>query len=399
MDAERRQKLQEQKLKEEKEYFAARSVHRARAQAQANPARISQRLHEEAQLKRHRLSERMREKDGGYSDVTNGQAYYWSCAHYCEGGKYYATKGCICACLTPKQEELLEQMMDVGSSLIFIDGWVKRTGFIRRLLPQHLDCGCYYRYCYLPDAPPLEQVTCRAADKLEWPGLSEVLEEAEDSDRTMELDPTTEAFAANGAKHPMMTMLEDDLCDPSMIEESGWVIVKGAVSERTAAQGDWRVLPHLSSKERPSLYGAIESLQEEHGMTNESLSKGRLMLHELAVELKLPGTLRWLREICADLVVCCPIVNLEAPLAAKVVQVPCVPLLTTAGPGSAKLFWENILRALGLTAEELLEERSQFQGLGIRSPLCVRQMLRQIHGNHIIKIKPSFLPHQPWRTL
>lgn len=45
----------------------------------------------------------------------------------------------------------------------------------------------YYRYCYLPDAPPLEQVTCRAADKLEWPGLSEVLEEAEDSDRTMEL--------------------------------------------------------------------------------------------------------------------------------------------------------------------------------------------------------------------
>lgn len=33
-------------------------------------------------------------------------------------------------------------------------------------------------------------------------------------------------------------------------QESGWVIVKGAVSERTAAQGDWRVLPHLSSKER-----------------------------------------------------------------------------------------------------------------------------------------------------
>ncbi|CAK9029945.1 Uncharacterized protein SCF082_LOCUS19010 [Durusdinium trenchii] len=67
--AERRQKLQEQKLKEEKEYFAARSVHRARAQAQANPARISQRLHEEAQLKRHRLSERMREKDAKESEL------------------------------------------------------------------------------------------------------------------------------------------------------------------------------------------------------------------------------------------------------------------------------------------------------------------------------------------
>ena len=38
-------------------------------------------------------------------------------------------------------------------------------------------------------------------------------------------DPTTEAVAANGAKHPMMTMLEDDLCDPSMIEATPWKLV------------------------------------------------------------------------------------------------------------------------------------------------------------------------------
>jgi len=43
----------------------------------------------------------------------------------------------------------------------------------------------YYRYCHLPDAPPKEQVTCMAGEKLEWPGLGEVLNP--DSDRTAEL--------------------------------------------------------------------------------------------------------------------------------------------------------------------------------------------------------------------
>eukprot|EP00438_Fugacium_kawagutii_P029720 Skav204905 [mRNA] locus=scaffold1926:298088:299101:+ [translate_table: standard] len=40
----------------------------------------------------------------GYSDVTSGRAFYWSCAFYCEGGEYYATTGCACACQTPTQE-------------------------------------------------------------------------------------------------------------------------------------------------------------------------------------------------------------------------------------------------------------------------------------------------------
>ena len=41
----------------------------------------------------------------GYKDVTNGEAYFWSCAFHCEGGPYYATAGCSCACQTPEQEE------------------------------------------------------------------------------------------------------------------------------------------------------------------------------------------------------------------------------------------------------------------------------------------------------
>lgn len=40
----------------------------------------------------------------GYNDVSGGSAFYWSCAFHCEGGPYYATEGCICACLTPEQE-------------------------------------------------------------------------------------------------------------------------------------------------------------------------------------------------------------------------------------------------------------------------------------------------------
>jgi len=40
----------------------------------------------------------------GYNDVSGGSAYYWSCAFHCEGGQYFATEGCICACLTPAQE-------------------------------------------------------------------------------------------------------------------------------------------------------------------------------------------------------------------------------------------------------------------------------------------------------
>lgn len=42
----------------------------------------------------------------GYKDVTNGQAFYWSCAFHCEGGAYYATTGCVCACLTAEQEAI-----------------------------------------------------------------------------------------------------------------------------------------------------------------------------------------------------------------------------------------------------------------------------------------------------
>ena len=97
---------------------------------------------------------------------------------------------------------------------------------------------------------------------------------------------------------------------------------------------DIEAQPELFVGRDPSMYGALGSLQEEHGMKGESLSNARLKLRELAVELMLPGTLRWLHKIQAQAVLCDPLISLEAPLAAKVAQIPCAALLTTAGPGT-----------------------------------------------------------------
>ncbi|CAJ1404690.1 unnamed protein product [Effrenium voratum] len=44
----------------------------------------------------------------GYVDITGGQAYHWSCGFYCEGGQYFSTANCICACQTPEVAEKLQ---------------------------------------------------------------------------------------------------------------------------------------------------------------------------------------------------------------------------------------------------------------------------------------------------
>lgn len=60
--AEKRQKLQERKMKEEWDYLQMHSIHRAKS-PQADTSRISQRLYEEAEIKKQRLHEMQREKD------------------------------------------------------------------------------------------------------------------------------------------------------------------------------------------------------------------------------------------------------------------------------------------------------------------------------------------------
>ena len=125
---------------------------------------------------------------------------------------------------------------------------------------------------------------------------------------------------------------------------------------------DIETQPELYAGRAPSMWGALGSLQEEHGMKGESLSQARLKLRELAVELMLPGTLRWLEKIKAQAVLCDPLINLEAPLAARVAGIPCVSLLTVAGPGGQEIAWGGVLQALGTSAEKVLQERREFQG-------------------------------------
>lgn len=111
------------------------------------------------------------------------------------------------------------------------------------------------------------------------------------------------------------------------------------------------------------MYGALGSLQEEHGMKGESLTRARLKLREVAVELMLPGTLRWLQKIKARAVLHCPMINLEAAVAAKVADIPCAALLTVAGPGAFQFAWSNLLQSVNTTSEEVFQERCRFQGL------------------------------------
>ncbi|CAE7665516.1 yojK [Symbiodinium sp. CCMP2456] len=136
--------------------------------------------------------------------------------------------------------------------------------------------------------------------------------------------------------------------------------------------------PELYAGRDPSMWGALGSLQEEYGMKGESLSQARLKLRELAVELMLPGTLRWLEKIKAQAVLCDPLINLEAPLAARVAGIPCVALLTVAGPGGQEIAWGGVLKALGTTAEKVLQERRQFQGLQD----CIER-LKKTYGLHL----------------
>ena len=111
------------------------------------------------------------------------------------------------------------------------------------------------------------------------------------------------------------------------------------------------------------MYGALGSLQEEHGMKGESLTRARLKLREVAVELMLPGTLRWLQKIKARAVLHCPMINLEAAVAAKVAGIP-----LRGSVDSGRTWWISISLEQPAavfehySTEEVFQERCQFQG-------------------------------------
>ena len=73
----------------------------------------------------------------------------------------------------------------------------------------------------------------------------------------------------------------------------------------------------------------------------------------------LPGLLRWLKSVNAQVVVCCPLLNREACWGAQITG----GLMTTAGPGSMAHAMKDFLEKMGMTVEECLEHRKNYQPL------------------------------------
>mmetsp|Transcript_42836 Transcript_42836/g.99794 ORF Transcript_42836/g.99794 Transcript_42836/m.99794 type:complete len:527 (+) Transcript_42836:91-1671(+) len=133
----------------------------------------------------------------------------------------------------------------------------------------------------------------------------------------------------------------------------------------------------LYNGREPAMIGAIGALQAEYGMADQGYVQGRVLLKEIMAEMMLPGTVRWIASVAADVVVCDPLVNLEAALAARLAGLPCASILTLAGPGGSQPAWRNMLDAAGTTAEAMLEKRREFQPLTD----CLKRLAA--HGLHL----------------
>lgn len=90
-------------------------------------------------------------------------------------------------------------------------------------------------------------------------------------------------------------------------------------------------MPELYEGRNPDIFGAIQDLQKEYGLEDESLMRAMMKPREIVGEMMLPGLLRWLRRQRIQVLLCCPLMNREAAWGAKLVDIPCVGLMTTAG--------------------------------------------------------------------
>eukprot|EP00930_Biecheleria_cincta_P047620 TRINITY_DN3304_c0_g2_i1.p1 TRINITY_DN3304_c0_g2~~TRINITY_DN3304_c0_g2_i1.p1 ORF type:complete len:574 (-),score=113.09 TRINITY_DN3304_c0_g2_i1:82-1686(-) len=118
--------------------------------------------------------------------------------------------------------------------------------------------------------------------------------------------------------------------------------------------------PEMFDGREPDLFGAKETLLKEFGLGNDNMMLAFRKLDCLMLELALPGTLRFLQQVKPDVVISCPIMNREAVYAAKLLGVPSVGLLTTAGPGSLAKLFQECLDTCCTTAEEILQAVRDF---------------------------------------
>merc|ERR1719464_966245 len=113
--------------------------------------------------------------------------------------------------------------------------------------------------------------------------------------------------------------------------------------------------PELYQGRDPDISGALTSLVGEFGLQAENPMLAKFKLMGVQMELAFPGTLRWLRKLRPSAVVYCPMMTQDAAYAARVLGLPSVALLTTAGPGSLEKAVREMLASMGLTPESTRE--------------------------------------------
>jgi len=119
-------------------------------------------------------------------------------------------------------------------------------------------------------------------------------------------------------------------------------------------------LPEMYVGREPDVMGAMGSVATEFGLQDDSMVAKMVKLKPVLVEFMAPGTIRFLQKLQPDVVVCCPLANRDGVFAARYLGIPCVSLLTTAGPGSMRKALLAFLDAGGVTLDEMIVEATGF---------------------------------------
>lgn len=131
--------------------------------------------------------------------------------------------------------------------------------------------------------------------------------------------------------------------------------MRGAIEDTGAMfHSDVEVESELYDGRELDLFGASSSIGKELGIESEGFLERVFKIKAVQLEMQLPGVLRWFCTLGATAVAYCPMLNIEAAYAAKVLGIPSVALLTTAGPGSMPLAIEELLAMFNVTKEAML---------------------------------------------
>ncbi|CAE7740376.1 ydhE [Symbiodinium sp. CCMP2592] len=140
--------------------------------------------------------------------------------------------------------------------------------------------------------------------------------------------------------------------------------MKDAIEDTGATfHSEIEALPEMYEGRNVDIFGCLSDLQKEFGLDQDPLFVAMFKIREIMQEMMLPGILRWLEKVGVDVVVLCPLMNKEACWAAQILGIPCVGIMTTAGPGSLRLATLEWLEKMGYTTERCLKERRAYQPL------------------------------------